>query len=370
MDRKADLQALIVNKSRRWQKLKEQQALKGIDTPAHVLIELEDLAIEMDRLQAELIDLPAAFAAGIGQNEVNLPPLEPLAAAEAVNRLPLLKNGSRFMYRFTIEGFIGRGGFSDVYLAWDQVKDEAVVVKRLPRPANQADFLNRFVEREIKIARRLAPLTINGLVKTYEIIQGDGEVCLVQERQPGRSLHQRLRDKVLIDETEAVETTIKVSQTLAELHRHNLVHGDIKPLNIVLRAPGQPLVIDLGAARFFNEALEAAQIVFSLPYAAPELLTGQPVDGRVDIYALGLTLLHMLTGLPAFDDMDDTMPLPEHIRVGRRPNRQTIRQHITAALVMVTSANLRRIIETAVAELPADRYPAMEIFGQALIAPS
>lgn len=366
MDRKADLQALIVNKSRRWQKLKEQQALKGIDTPAHVLIELEDLEIEIERLQAEMIDLPAAFETELAVNDGHPSPFEPISAEEPLNRRPLLKNGSRLMSRFTIEGFIGRGGFSDAYLAWDLVNDREVVVKRLPRPAHQLDYLNRFVEREIKIARKLAPLDISGLVKTFEVIQADGDSYLVQERLPGRSLHQRIRDKVLLDEPEAIDTAIKIGQTLAGLHRLNIVHCDVKPLNIVLRAPGQPVVIDLGAARFMDEQLETAQVVFSVPYAPPELLTGQSVDGRVDIYALGLTLLHMLTGLPAFGDMDETMPLPEHIRIGRRPNNRTIRQHIAAALPMVTSAELRRIIETAVAETPDQRIPTMATFYQSL----
>ncbi|MCB0197578.1 MAG: serine/threonine protein kinase [Anaerolineae bacterium] len=367
MERKADLQALIINKSRRLQKQKEQQALKGIDTPAHVLIEIEDLEVEIEQLQADLIALREASDAELENDSQNSPPVEAAPPEETVNRLPVLQNGSRLLNRFTIEGFIGRGGFSDAYLAWDQVKDCEVVVKRLPISATSPDFLKRFVDREIKVARRVAPLDIPGLVKTHEVIQTPDDVCLVQERLPGRSLHHRIRDKVLLDEPEAIETAIKVSQTLSQLHRHKIVHCDVKPLNIVLRAPRHPILVDLGAARFFGEQLAEAQVVFSVPYAPAELLTGQPVDGRVDMYALSLTLLHMLTGLHAYDDMYDTMPMPEHIRIGRRPNQKTIRQHIVAALAMITSPELRSIIETALAETPDDRYPTMELFTQALI---
>ncbi|MCB0213395.1 MAG: serine/threonine protein kinase [Anaerolineae bacterium] len=365
MNSKTDLQALIINKSRRLQKLKEQQAFKGIDTPAHVLIEIEDMEIAIEQLQAEMMTLPAASEAELTRE--NSPSVEAAPSEEAVNRLPVLPNGSRFLHRFTIEGFIGRGGFSDAYLAWDQVKDGEVVVKRLPVAANQPDFLKRFVDREIKVARRVSPLDIAGLVKTYEVIQTPEEVCLVQERLPGRSLHHRVRDKVLLDEPEAIETALKVSQTLSQLHRHKITHCDVKPLNIVLRAPGHPILIDLGAARFFGEQLVEAQVVFSVPYSPAELLTGQPVDGRVDIYALGLTLLHMLTGLHAFDDMYDTMPMPEHIRIGRRPTQKSIRQHIVAALAMIASPELQAILKKSLAEMPEDRYPTMKDFSQALM---
>jgi serine/threonine-protein kinase len=288
MFKKNDIQALIFKKTRYLQKLKEQQALRGLDTPASILLEIEDLEIELDNLQAELIGL--ADAAGqealtrIDSRQLPLPETKPSAAL--FPRSPLLKNGERFLSRFTIEGFIGRGGFSDTYLAWDQAQDREVVVKRLPLAQQQQDFLKRFVAREVKIAQKLAPLNIPGLVKTYEVIQAEDEVCLVQESLPSRSLHHRIRDKGIIDIEEAMKTIVQVAQTLARLHQYGFVHGDIKPLNIMLRSPGNPVVIDLGAGRFFDEALEPQHVVYSALYSPQEWLTGQPVDGPGLMFSL------------------------------------------------------------------------------------
>jgi serine/threonine-protein kinase len=367
---KNDIQALLISKVRRLQKLKEQQALRGIDTPVHILIEIEDLEVEIDDLQAEL----AALLATSGETKVasaNSPePGDPNPAlpSETATRLPQLKNGERFLNRFDIKGFIGRGGFSDSYIAWDQVKDTEVVVKRLPQNQPQ-DHLRRYVEREIKIARKLSALEMPGLIKTYEVIQADGEACLIQENLPGRSLHNRIKDKGIIDVPEAVNTVIKVGQTLEQAHKHRLVHCDVKPLNIIIRSPGYPTLIDLGMARFLDEQLDKQEIAVSIPYSPPELFTGQPIDGRVDVYSLGMTLLHMLTGLPMFANIDDTMPfVPEHIRIGRIPNQATIRQHIKAALWEIESQNLQAIIERALAGEPDSRYPDMASFGAALLA--
>lgn len=367
---KNDIQALLIPKVRRLQKLKEQQALRGLDTPVHILIEIEDLEVELDDLQAELAALPETS----GETDIALadsaepgdptPPLPP----ETATRLPPLKNGERFLNRFDIKGFIGRGGFSDSYIAWDQVKDLEVVVKRLPKNQPQ-NHLRRYVEREIKIVRKLSAVEIPGLIKTYEVIQADGEACLIQENLPGRSLHNRIKDKGIIDVPEAVSTVLKVGKTLEQAHTHRLVHCDVKPLNIIIRSPGNPTLIDLGVARFLEEQLDKQEIAVSIPYSPKELFTGQPIDGRVDVYSLGMTLLHMLTGLPMFANMDDTMPLiPEHIRMGRIPNEATIRQHIKAALWEIASRNLQAIIERALADEPDRRYPDMASFDAALLA--
>jgi tRNA A-37 threonylcarbamoyl transferase component Bud32 len=297
-------------------------------------------------------------------------PTQPLAmppAGDEAPRLPRLANGERFLGRFVIKGFIGRGGFSDTYIAWDRTKDMEVVVKRFSRGDDIEDYLLRYVARESKLSQRLRSHDIPGLIKTHEIIHSDNEVCLVQEPMAGASLHQRIEDKGIIVVGEAVETAIHLGETLEHLHQLRIAHCDVKPLNVIIRSPGQPVLIDLGAARFFDEALSGQEVVISVPYSPPECLTGRPVDGRTDQYALGMTLLHMLTGLPRRFNIDDTMPfVPDHVRIGRIPSPQTIRDHIQACLREIEPQTLRPVIARAVADRVEQRYATMTDFCQAL----
>ena len=365
MNRKGEIQVLRGQKLRRLQKLKEQQATRGIDTAVHILIEIEDLEIEIDNLQIELAELPKiseetdAILDGINESVNRI--------QDTFTRLPQLKNGDRFLNRFMIKGFIGRGGFSDTYIAWDQQKDTEVAVKRLPTGEQEPNYLIRYVAREIKIARKLLSSYIPGLIRTYEVIETDGEICLIQENIPGRSLHNRIKEKGIVDVQEAINTIIKVGKTLEGLHQSRIVHCDVKPLNIIVRSPRNPTLIDLGVARFLDEPLDKQEIAVSIPYSPKELLTGKPIDGRVDVYSLGMTLMHMLTGLPMFEDIDidDSMPFPQAI--GRIPNDKTIRIHIVEALWEIEYKNLRAIIKTALADEPDNRFPDMASFCNELI---
>jgi serine/threonine protein kinase len=289
---------------------------------------------------------------------------------EAPTRLPRLQNGDWYMNRFVIKGFVGRGGFSDAYIAWDRVRDCEVVVK-LFGTDGQPEFLRRFAEREARMAHTV-PQGIPGLVATYETIPFQGGVCLIQERIPGESLHDRIGARGVIDGAEAITEAIKICETLHYLHHYKIAHCDVKPLNIIIRSPGNPTLIDLGAARFFNEQLATDDIVVSIPYSPKELMTGRPIDGRADIYSLGMTLLHAISGLPSWEQPTivemDTTPLPMLLPgLGSAPSDEAIRENVERSLWRIGSERLQSVIRRALAVEAGDRFSNAGEFRIALI---
>ncbi len=276
----------------------------------------------------------------------------------------LIPNGTFYLRRFKIKGFIGRGGFSHAYIAWDQSHDREVVIKLLPKKSKQPFYLNHFLKREEKIAQKLTGVDIYGLVKTLEVIPGEEDLCIVQENIPGQSLYNRLEYKGILDSSEALTTIISISKTVEKLHNLNIIHCDIKPLNIIIRAPSDPVLIDLGASRFIGEHIDKNAIVLSAPYSPPELLTGEPIDGRVDIFSLGMTLLHLLSKRTDFEKFMDTMGNPLD-STEWYPSPYEISEHIDRQLLEIKNKEIIKLISTAVAFRPDNRYISIKHFYQA-----
>ncbi len=295
----------------------------------------------------------------------------------------MLPNGYLFLNRFAIRGFVGRGGFSDAYLAWDRVQDCEVVVKLMPTEG-LTPHLSRFIDRETRMAR-LMPRTISGLVSTSDVISFQGGVCFVQERIPGESLHDRLKARKTLPLIEALNTAVILCKTLSQLHEYQIVHCDVKLHNIMISSPGSPVLIDLGTARFFGEHVSKHEIVISVPYSHEDLITGDPVDVRVDVYSLGMTLLHMLTGLGVEYSNDSTFPseiyeqdlsdeskLDIQERHERRkqgiPSREVITDYVLRKIGEVWPTRLRAVIARSLSVEPENRYLNMDEFCNDLIA--
>lgn len=226
-------------------------------------------------------------------------PTNPSPTSEIL-RLPKMQNGDLYIERFLIKGHMGQGGFSDVYLAWDEANpDIGEVVLKLYRYDGQPSYVKHLIEREATVSRIFSN-EHQGLVKTYSAnwLPSNFGFYLVQEYVSSMNLHQYIESKITLDQDEALDIAIRIAKTLNYIHHNRLVHCDVKPLNILLTANRKPLLIDFGTARFLEEPFEQHNIVVSIPYSPKELMDGNPVDGRSDIYSLGMTLLHMLAGLP------------------------------------------------------------------------
>lgn len=249
--------------------------------------------------------------------------------------------------RYTIDRELGRGGMATVYLAED-VKHRRLVALKLLRPDLAAALGTERFLQEIQIAARLQHPNVLPL---YDSGEADGLLYYVMPRVDGESLRDRLDRELRLPADDALQIIRDVAGALSYAHAHGVVHRDVKPENILLSS-GRAVVADFGIARAISAAggdriTGTGFAVGTRAYMSPEQATGQaPVDGRADEYSLACVLHEMLTGrLPVTDPLAG---LP------------TVRDPVPAAFQEVTAR--------ALAKEPADRFPTVQRFADALSA--
>lgn len=194
---------------------------------------------------------------------------------------------------------LGRGSFGEVWQAEDERLHRIVALKLAHsiRPEHRDLFL-----REAKAA---ASLQHPGIVRILEIGEWDGELCIVRQFVEGPSLAEVLRSET-IDVDRACRIALEVAHALAYSHEHQCIHRDLKPQNILIdQATGKPLLIDFGLAKHSNlegSITQSGQILGTPCYMSPEQACGQGnrVDGRTDIWSLGIILYQMVVGETPF----------------------------------------------------------------------
>lgn len=218
------------------------------------------------------------------------------------NSAPILKLGD------TIDGYhvlqvIGKGNMGDVYLAKQLNLDRLVAIKTMkPRLAGDKEFLERFY-REAQAAGRI---THPNIVRVYDVgcDKEKGIHYIAMEFVDGETVWERLKREKVIPVVEAAAIGIEVLKALAHAHRQGIVHRDIKPDNMLVDRQGNIKVSDFGlAVQIEGAALEgtrAKTVIGTLAYLPPELWRGGKVDGRADIFSLGASLYHMITGQRPF----------------------------------------------------------------------
>ncbi|MEM7245969.1 MAG: tetratricopeptide repeat protein [Acidobacteriota bacterium] len=205
--------------------------------------------------------------------------------------------------RYHVETELGRGGMGIVWRARDELLGRSVALKVLAGPvAGAAESLLRF-ERE---ARLLARLSHPHLATVHDLVELEGRPVLVMELLDGVSLARRLGDGPLgLDET--LRLGREVASALELAHGHGIVHRDLKPANVQLTESGACKVLDFGLARPLQgeggsvEFTTGARVFAGTPgYMSPEQVRLQPLDGRSDLFALGVVLRECLCGTPTF----------------------------------------------------------------------
>ena len=201
--------------------------------------------------------------------------------------------------RFRIGARLGEGGMGLVYRAEDSTLKRVVAIKRLA-PQYQFDEHDR--DRFLKEAQRASALNHPNIAAIYDVLVERGEILLVMEYVEGMTLRHRLRKPVSIEEF--LEIAEQCVDGLEAAHAKRIVHGDIKPENIMLTAAGRIKILDFGVAKRFGiaEATDATESLASMKgsfsgtpaYMAPEVLTQKPYDGRADIFSLGLVFYELL----------------------------------------------------------------------------
>jgi len=203
--------------------------------------------------------------------------------------------------RYEIRSELGRGGMATVYRGWDTLFEREVAVKVLPRELLHSDpqFKLRF-EREAKI---IASLEHPSIVPVYDVGEDDGQPYFVMRYMSGGSLSERIKAKVMTVE-EAVKILGQLAPGMDEAHSKGIVHRDLKPSNILFDGKGVPYISDFGIAKLSQAQsgnMTGSAIIGTPAYMAPEQAQGTGVDGRTDIYAVGIILFEMLTGRQPYE---------------------------------------------------------------------
>jgi len=203
--------------------------------------------------------------------------------------------------RYRIQEVIGRGGMSTVYRATDEVLGRDVAVKvLLPALAEQDPTYAARFERE---ARAAAALASSAVVTVFDTgTDEDGGQYIVMEYVSGHSLAELLAQGRPLPVSEAIRIAARVGDALQAAHEAGILHRDIKPANVMVADDGSVKLLDFGIARQLDGVTltQAASVVGTAAYMAPERALGQPGDARADVYSLGCLLYAMLTGRPPF----------------------------------------------------------------------
>ncbi|MCO6456920.1 MAG: protein kinase [Pirellulaceae bacterium] len=248
--------------------------------------------------------------------------------------------------RYRVERSLGAGGFGCVYLARDEQLDRWVAVK-VPQGARQISAAE--ADRYLQEARTLASLDHPNIVPVYDVGRNAEFPCyLVSKYIEGHNLAQRLEQRRLTWQ-EAAEIVATVAEALQHAHQRGLFHRDIKPANILLDSVGKPYLADFGLALKEEELGTGPRFIGSPFYMSPEQARGEGhlVDGRTDIFSLGIVLYEMLTGHRPFrgDTPQDVLLQVQSLEA--RPPRQLDER---------IPKELERICLKAIAKRASDRY--------------
>jgi serine/threonine protein kinase len=259
--------------------------------------------------------------------------------------------------QLVVERELGRGGMGVVYLARDVMLDRAVAMKVLPpHLAAQEEMRERFL-REARTAARLAHPNV---VPVYRADEIDGAAFFTMAFVEGEALAERIRERGPLAPTEGVRIFREVAWALAYAHARGVVHRDVKPENILLdRHTGRALVSDFGIARQADASrlTQAGLVLGTFHYMSPEQVSGAELDGRSDVYSLGIVMYQALSGKLPFDGLTAPAVLMAHA-TKRAPPLHSIAPSVPASLVGIVDRCLEKRAE--------DRFPNCETLADAL----
>ncbi len=262
--------------------------------------------------------------------------------------------------RYLIRERIGEGGMAVVYRALNTRLDAEVAVKLIRTERLAPEIAGSALKRFEREAKSLAQLTHANIVGVMDYGDYEGQPYLVMEFLRGGSLKKFLGKPMPWQQ--AVRLVIPIAYALEYAHKHNVIHRDVKPSNILLTESGQPMLVDFGIAKIVEEEvtidLTGTRGTIGTPeYMSPEQGLGKPVDVRTDIYALGVVLYELLTGRKPF--LGDT-PM------------ETLFKHVNEPLPRPTvfvpnlPVSVENILMKSLAKNVSDRYASMADLALAL----
>lgn len=251
----------------------------------------------------------------------------------------------RTLGQYQIVSRLGRGGMGDVYRAYDESLDRHVAIKVLPPElARHETFVRRFKAEAAAVAKLRHP----NVVQVYCTGEDAGLQFFVMEFVAGESLAQLLSHRKCLDAGRAISIAAQCLRGLEAAHAAGLVHRDVKPGNILLeRSTGRVLLADFGLVKAQMCESATGVVVGTADYISPEQAQNQSVDGRADLYSLGVVLYQILSGQVPFQAESSTGKLVQHAFEDARP------LHETAPLV---SPQLSAIVAKLMAKDRRERY--------------
>ncbi len=307
-------------------------------------------------------------------------PLDPNASPRSSQRSSFPsadRHESGHLDHFVVGKRLGSGGMGAVYLAHDASLDRAVAIKILPDElALKSEAQERFIREAQAQARLSSPNVVqiyfigrvpaDARVSTLPLVgvvgAGQGSLYFAMELAPGGSLEALLDQGERLEPELARRQMIHVARGLRDAHAEGIVHRDIKPGNLLLGRDGAVKIADFGLAkpRDPNLGLTRDGAVLGTPlYMAPEQAMGEPLDHRADMYALGATFFHLLTGSPPFDAPNAVAMISRHL-TAKTPR---VRDRVAAVPL-----RLATIVERLMAKDRAQRYATYDDLLAALDA--
>jgi serine/threonine-protein kinase len=251
---------------------------------------------------------------------------------------------------YQVISLLGKGGMGQVYRARDPRLGREVAIKVLSAALSQE---HGYLERFRREARSIAQLNHPNIVSVYDFGEQGNTTYLVMPLIQGGTLRELLGQRGMLPLNEAVALVEQIGGALQYAHERGLIHRDVKPANILVGPDGRALLSDFGIVRVVQGEDSGATLthtgafVGSPEYAAPEMVLGQTIDRRVDIYALGMMLYQLLTGRTAFSANTPVQLLMMQAQV-QPPNPRSINPAIPPAV--------EAVVLRALAKSPDQRY--------------
>jgi non-specific serine/threonine protein kinase len=215
--------------------------------------------------------------------------------------------------RYRLDRELGQGGMGTVYEGYDQLLDRAVAIKILTSKSLGIEGKERLLSE----ARAVAQLNHPNIVSVYDAGEDQSLPFVVMEYLHGQSLHEKPPE----DMDEILRVTLQICDALEEAHIHGIVHRDLKPENVIITDGGLAKLTDFGLARSLSSRMsQEGALTGTVFYISPEQALGKPLDGRTDLYSLGVMLYEFITGELPFTADDPLAVIAQHIHEQpRRP---------------------------------------------------
>lgn len=254
--------------------------------------------------------------------------------------------------RYEIERELATGGMGVIILAKDPYIQRHVVVKVLIYSRTMEDVYREFFQKEAEI---IAALEHPCIVPIYDFGWHGQQPYIIMRHMSGGSLQDRL-SKEALKTSEMAHIFKRVSSALDAAHEKGIIHRDIKPSNILFDSTGEAFLSDFGIAKSQSVADDEGEWLVGTPaYMSPEQVQGKPLDGRSDVYALGVTLYRLLTGQLPFSSSSTTELVNAHVELPV-PDMRTIKSNLPAIW--------QEVVAKAMAKDPAERYATAGEFAE------